>query len=193
MPSFSLRSAKYFYDKPLPKYLDPKTVLIYRPHPALTPLSPSPPGECVPPAFVGGGGTHSPGGEGGGGSIFWKTRDIGLPSYSNNLSTLTKLSPGGNYDVIYKLFLRRESLVSDIPAGYVNIEKFFMVHFLRLSTVFTFFNKRSVYKNCYYMSNFYLYLKSWDCNSSHSSPLPRSTSSVCELPINLEGPQNMQV
>ncbi len=41
-------------------------------------------------AFVGGGGerTHSPGGEGGGGSIFWKTRDIGLPSYSNNLSTI---------------------------------------------------------------------------------------------------------
>jgi hypothetical protein len=31
--------------------------------------------------------SHSPGGEGRGGSIFWKTRDIGLPSYSNNLST----------------------------------------------------------------------------------------------------------
>ncbi len=26
-------SFKYFYDKPLPKYLDPKIVLIYRPHP----------------------------------------------------------------------------------------------------------------------------------------------------------------
>jgi hypothetical protein len=25
--------------------------------------------------------------QGGGGSIFWKTRDIGLPSFSNNLST----------------------------------------------------------------------------------------------------------
>jgi hypothetical protein len=38
---------------------------------------------------VGGGGgrTPLPGGEGGGGSIFWKTRDIGLPSSSNNLST----------------------------------------------------------------------------------------------------------
>jgi hypothetical protein len=46
----------------------------------------SPAGECVPPAFVGGR-THSSGGEGGWGSIFWKTRDIGLPSYSNNLST----------------------------------------------------------------------------------------------------------
>ncbi len=32
------------------------------------------------------GGTHSPGGEGDGGSIFWKTREIGLPSY-NDLST----------------------------------------------------------------------------------------------------------
>jgi hypothetical protein len=30
---------------------------------------------------------------------------------------------GGNYDVIYKLFLPRESLVSDIPAGDGNIEK----------------------------------------------------------------------
>ncbi len=36
--------------------------------------------------------THSPGGEGGVGvSIFWKTRDIGLPSYINNLSTLLLL------------------------------------------------------------------------------------------------------
>jgi hypothetical protein len=28
-----MRPAKYFYDNPLPKYLDPKTVLIYCPHP----------------------------------------------------------------------------------------------------------------------------------------------------------------
>jgi hypothetical protein len=35
MPSFSMRPAKYFYDNPLPKYLDPKTVLIYRPHPVV--------------------------------------------------------------------------------------------------------------------------------------------------------------
>ncbi len=33
MPSFSMRAGKYFYDKPLPKNLDPKTVLIYFPHP----------------------------------------------------------------------------------------------------------------------------------------------------------------
>jgi hypothetical protein len=36
--------------------------------------------------------------------------------------SLTKLSLGGNYDVIYKLFLPKESLVSDIPAG----EKLFL-------------------------------------------------------------------
>jgi hypothetical protein len=41
---------------------------------------------CPPPATKAVG-THSPGGEGDGGSIFWKTREIGLPSYSNNLST----------------------------------------------------------------------------------------------------------
>jgi hypothetical protein len=34
--------------------------------------------------------TDSPGGEGDGGSIFWKTREIGLPSY-NDLSTLLPL------------------------------------------------------------------------------------------------------
>jgi hypothetical protein len=28
-----MRPSKYFYDKPLPKELDLKTVLIYRPHP----------------------------------------------------------------------------------------------------------------------------------------------------------------
>jgi hypothetical protein len=39
--------------------------------------------------------------------------------------SLSKLSLGGNYDVIYKLFLPRGSLVSDIPAGDGNIEKLF--------------------------------------------------------------------
>ncbi len=39
--------------------------------------------------------------------------------------SLTKLSLGNNYDVIFKLFLHRESLVSDIPAGHGNIEKLF--------------------------------------------------------------------
>jgi hypothetical protein len=44
---------------------------------------------CIP-AFVAGGRTDSPGGEGDGGSTFWKTREIGLPSY-NDLSTSSYL------------------------------------------------------------------------------------------------------
>jgi hypothetical protein len=39
MHSFSMRPSKYFYDEPLPEYLDPKTVLIYRPHPVELTLS----------------------------------------------------------------------------------------------------------------------------------------------------------
>jgi hypothetical protein len=39
--------------------------------------------------------------------------------------SLTKLSLGGNNDVIYKLFPPWESLVSDIPAGDRDIEKLF--------------------------------------------------------------------
>jgi hypothetical protein len=50
----------------------------------LTPHGPHPPLRLAsvssPPTKAGG--THSPGGEGDGGSIFWKTREIGLPSYS---------------------------------------------------------------------------------------------------------------
>ncbi len=41
--------------------------------------------------------------------------------------SFTKVSLGGNYDVINKLFLPREILVSDIPAGDGNIEKLFYV------------------------------------------------------------------
>jgi hypothetical protein len=33
--SFSMRPSKYFYDKPLPKCLDPKTILIYHTHPVV--------------------------------------------------------------------------------------------------------------------------------------------------------------
>ncbi len=39
----------------------------------------------------------------------------------------TKLSLGGNNDVIYKLFPPRESLESEIPAGDGNIEKLFLL------------------------------------------------------------------
>jgi hypothetical protein len=48
---------------------------------------------CVPPAFVGGEDTLAGRREGWGIniSIFWKTIDIGLPSYSNNLSTVEEL------------------------------------------------------------------------------------------------------
>jgi hypothetical protein len=42
--------------------------------------------ESVSSPRIKGGGTHSPGGEGTGGVIFWKTPAIGLVSY-NNLST----------------------------------------------------------------------------------------------------------
>jgi hypothetical protein len=48
---------------------------ILTPHPPLRPASLSSPATKA-------GGTHSPGGEGDGGSTFWKTREIGLPSYS---------------------------------------------------------------------------------------------------------------
>jgi hypothetical protein len=51
---------------------------ILTPHPPLRPASVSSP----------------PGGEGDGGSIFWKTRDIGLASYSNILSTMDRLGCG---------------------------------------------------------------------------------------------------
>jgi hypothetical protein len=52
------------------------------PPPPLRPASVS-----SPPPSTKAGGRQSPGGEGGGGSIFWQTQDIGLASYSNNLST----------------------------------------------------------------------------------------------------------
>ncbi len=61
---------------------------ILTPHPPLHPASVSSPRNKS-------GGTPSPGGEGGGGSIFWKTQDIGLASYfSNNLSTPHPHQPG---------------------------------------------------------------------------------------------------
>jgi len=44
------------------------------------------PASVYPPPLLRGEDTLA-GRRGGWGSIFWKTRDIGLPSYSNNLST----------------------------------------------------------------------------------------------------------
>jgi hypothetical protein len=49
-----------------------------------------------------------------------------FPSPAGGFS-FTKLSLGGSYDVIYTLFLSRESLVWDIPAGDGNIEKLFLL------------------------------------------------------------------
>ncbi len=56
---------------------------------------PSAPGECVLPPPQQRRGVHTrPGGEGDEGvSLFWKTRDIGLPSYSNNLYAHTTPFP----------------------------------------------------------------------------------------------------
>ncbi len=51
-----------------------------------------------------------------------KISDIPVPSLGVTYQTL----PGGNNDVIYKLFPPRESLVSDIPARDGNIEKLFL-------------------------------------------------------------------
>ncbi len=53
----------------------------------LTPHPPLRPASLFSPRNKGGGCTLA-GGEGDGGSIFWKTREIGLPSYNNGLSTV---------------------------------------------------------------------------------------------------------
>ncbi len=50
-----------------------------------------------------------------------KLFNIPVPNRDVTYQTL----PGREYDVIYKLFLPRESLVSDIPAGDGNIEELF--------------------------------------------------------------------
>jgi hypothetical protein len=76
---FTVRGQSYF--SRLPKYWPP---------------TPSPPGECVlplpPPTKAGV--THSPGGEGDGGSILWKTREIELPSYSKKMhSVAVRMDP----------------------------------------------------------------------------------------------------
>jgi hypothetical protein len=62
-------------------HLGPTKVLFLSSSKILTPHPPLRLGVCPPPATKAGG-THSPGGEGDGGSIFWKTREIGFPSYS---------------------------------------------------------------------------------------------------------------
>jgi hypothetical protein len=53
--------------------------------------------------------------EGGGGSIFWKTRDIGLGSYSNNLSTA----------LIIKGYFYKRSILVVLPIRYELVTKLF--------------------------------------------------------------------
>jgi hypothetical protein len=90
----------------------------------IDPPSPSPPGECVPPAFVGGEDTLA-GRRGGGGSIFWKTRDIGLASYSNNLSTYSSVY--GDAQKVSKCILRKRGKYLSIYGETVNLG-WFAVH-----------------------------------------------------------------
>ncbi len=59
----------------LPKYIEPPP--------------PSPPGECVPPAFVAGGGHTRRVERGGKGSMFWKTQDTAL--YSTYIKSSLRL------------------------------------------------------------------------------------------------------
>ncbi len=72
-----------FYCKRAILFLSSSKILT--PHPPLRPASLSSPATKA-------GDTHSPGGEGDRGSIFWKTREIGLPSYSKK-STLCLYLP----------------------------------------------------------------------------------------------------
>jgi hypothetical protein len=53
-----------------------------------------------------------------------KVREFPVPS--RDVSVTTKLSLGGNNDVITELFLPRGSLVSDIPAGDGKLENLFL-------------------------------------------------------------------
>jgi hypothetical protein len=71
-----------------------------------------------------------------------KVREFPVP----RRDVTTKISMGGNNDVITELFLPRESLVSDIPAGdgkLVNL--FYGVEFLKLP-------KREIFDVVFFMS-----------------------------------------
>ncbi len=74
-----------FYCKRAILFLSSSKILT--PHPPLRPAS-------VYPRLCCWGRTDSPGGEGDGGSIFWKTREIRLPSYSKICTLCSPLSGG---------------------------------------------------------------------------------------------------
>ncbi len=89
----------------------------------IDPPTPSPPGECVltPQQRRG---VHTRRAERGvGGSIFWKTQDIGLASYSYNLSTFTSFSFSNQYSHIFPPILLLNSFhVSFLPFS-INVPK----------------------------------------------------------------------
>ncbi len=109
----------------------------------IDPPPPSPHGECVPPRLCCGGRTHSPGGEGGGGSIFWKTQDTALYStyiesslanshkrnefpYGLQTSFLTTESlrkNGLQYTVQeqYRYWARLDMIIGDIPQNILSL------------------------------------------------------------------------
>ncbi len=69
----------------------------------LTPHPPLPRRVCTPAFVVEGGHTRRVG-EGNGGSIFWKTREIGLPSYSKICTLCSNLYSIGIFQKIHVLF-----------------------------------------------------------------------------------------
>jgi hypothetical protein len=81
-PSFNCTRIEIIYCKRAILPLSSSKILT--PHPPLRPAS------VYPPPLLRGR-THSPGGEGDGGSIFWKTREIGCPLTVNNLSTIVRI------------------------------------------------------------------------------------------------------
>ncbi len=83
---FTVRGQSYF--SRLPKYWPPIPLSARR--------------VCPPPATKAGG-THSPSGEGDGGSIFWKTREIGMPSYSKICTLWFVFTIGGRPSNYFRL------------------------------------------------------------------------------------------
>ncbi len=72
----------------------------------IDPPPPSPPSECVLPPHQRRRSKHSPGGEGDGWSIFWKTPAIGLASYNNLSAMLSVTSSVSQKAPLYKPVFR---------------------------------------------------------------------------------------
>jgi hypothetical protein len=93
-----------------------RAILFFSSSKIVTPPSPSPPGECVlfpRPRLCCEGRTDSPGGEGDGVSIFWKTREIGLPSYSKICTLCTTY----NVKLMLQVFCLMVAIILLNPAG----------------------------------------------------------------------------